>query len=111
MDELFERIYSCEDCLEDVYEGLPSNPLKDYYALFIAAMAQNNYIKLSPQLAADLYVDIMNISLLDTDKALKKINHYLVDKAITELEVEFNNGEKQSRKRKKRNGGSSELSA
>lgn len=111
MDELFERIISCEDCLEDVYEGLPNNPLKDYYALFIGAMAQNNYIKLTPNFAADLYVDIMNITLLDTDRALKKINHYLVDKAIKKIELEFNDGKKQPRKRKKRNSDTSELSA
>lgn len=96
MEDIFNRIKSCIDCLEEIYYKLPNNTLKDYYALFIAEMARHNYIKISSEFASLLYIDIMNIVSLDLEECLQKIDHFLIEKALNDIDEELGNEEKAS---------------
>lgn len=93
MEDLFNKIYSCE-FLYDVFTGMNEGAIKDYYALFISSMAFYEFIKIDQAFANALYINIMNTSLNDTDTMLKKINDFLISKSvdivINELENPFN---------------------
>ena len=88
MEEIFNNIIDAKSNLEEVFAGLGSRTLQDYYALFIAEMAYNNYIEISPDFSAILYVSILNSDMKDIDEYLGKINDFIVNKAIREFEKE-----------------------
>ena len=79
-----------DDYLEDVFEGLPDTPMKDYYALFIASMAHYNFLTISREFAGLLYVHILNMDMPDIDSTIEKINKFLINKSISQLEDELN---------------------
>ena len=66
MDDLFNKIYSTEFLFE-VFSGLDEGAIKDYYALFISSMAYYKFIK------------------------LEKIDEFLINKSINNIENELNN--------------------
>ena len=76
--------------LEDVFEGLPDTPMKDYYALFIASMAHYNFLEISKEFAGLLYVYILNMEMPDIDTTIEKINKFLINKSISQMEEELN---------------------
>ena len=92
MEQIFNNIVDANDNLEEIFDGIPNKYLQDYYAIFIAAMAFNNYITLDPTFAAKLYVNILNSSLKDPDDVLNHVNEFLINKSIDDLEKELNNG-------------------
>lgn len=89
MENIFNEILKAE-YLEDVFEGLPDTPMKDYYALFIASMAHYNFLKISREFAGLLYVHILNMDMPDIDSIIEKINKFLINKSISQLEDELN---------------------
>ena len=90
MEDLFNKIYSTEFLFE-VFMGLDEGAIKDYYALFISSMAYYKFIKIDKEFANVLYVNIMNTSLKNTDQMLEKINEFLINKSIDNMENELNN--------------------
>lgn len=89
MENIFNEILKAE-YLEDVFEGLPDTPMKDYYTLFIASMAHYNFLKISREFAGLLYVHILNMDMPDIDSTIEKINKFLINKSISQLEDELN---------------------
>lgn len=89
MENIFNEILKAE-YLEDVFEGLPDTPMKDYYALFIASMAHYNFLTISREFAGLLYVHILNMNMPDIDSTIEKINKFLINKSISQLEDELN---------------------
>ena len=90
MKDLFNKIYSTEFLFE-VFMGLDEGAIKDYYALFISSMAYYKFIKIDKEFANVLYVNIMNTSLKNTDQMLEKIDEFLINKSIDNMENELNN--------------------
>lgn len=90
MEDLFNKIYSTEFLFE-VFMGLDEGAIKDYYALFISSMAYYKFIKIDKEFANVLYVNIMNTSLKNTDQMLEKIDEFLINKSIDNMENELNN--------------------
>jgi hypothetical protein len=70
--------------------GLDEGAIKDYYALFISSMAYYKFIKIDKEFANVLYVNIMNTSLKNTDQMLEKIDEFLINKSIDNMENELN---------------------
>lgn len=89
MENIFNEIMKAE-YLEDVFEGLPDTPMKDYYALFIASMAHYNFLEISKEFAGLLYVYILNMEMPDIDTTIEKINKFLINKSISQMEEELN---------------------
>lgn len=89
MEDLFNKIYTTEFLFE-VFTGLDEGAIKDYYALFISSMAYYKFIKIDKELANALYVNIMNTSLNNTDQMLEKIDEFLINKSIDNMENELN---------------------
>ena len=89
MENIFNEIMKAE-YLEDVFEGLPDTPMKDYYALFIASMAHYNFLEISKEFAGLLYVHILNMEIPDIDTTVEKINKFLINKSIGQMEEELN---------------------
>ncbi|MBO7694403.1 MAG: hypothetical protein J6T10_17455 [Methanobrevibacter sp.] len=89
MEDLFNKIYSTEFLFE-VFMGLDEGAIKDYYALFISSMAYYKFIKIDKEFANVLYVNIMNTSLKNTDQMLEKIDEFLINKSIDNMENELN---------------------
>ena len=90
MEDLFNKIYSTEFLFE-VFTGLDEGAIKDYYALFISSMSYYKFIKIDKEFANVLYVNIMNTSLKNTDQMLEKIDEFLINKSIDNMENELNN--------------------
>ena len=90
MEDLFNKIYSTEFLFE-VFMGLDEGAIKDYYALFISSMAYYKFIKIDKEFANVLYVNIMNTSLKNTDQMLEKIDEFLINKSIDNMENDLNN--------------------
>ena len=88
MEEIFDNIIDAEENLEDVFDGITNHTLQDYYALFISEMAFCNYITLKPSMAAKLYVNILNTSVIDPQGYLDKIYKFLFDKTLDAIEKE-----------------------
>ena len=93
MDDLFDKIYTTE-FLTEVFSGLDDGPIKEYYALFISSMAYYKFIKITKEFANLLYITIINSSLKDIDGMLKKIDEFLINKSIDNLEYEINDEKK-----------------
>jgi len=89
MEDLFNKIYSTEFLFE-VFMGLDEGAIKDYYALFTSSMAYYKFIKIDKEFANVLYVNIMNTSLKNTDQMLEKIDEFLINKSIDNMENELN---------------------
>lgn len=85
METIFNNIIDAKDNLEDIIDGIESEYLHDYYALFISAMAYWNVIKLSPDFAAKLHVIILNTGLKDTDGILDKIFNFIINKSVEDV--------------------------
>lgn len=89
MEELFQNIIETE-YIEEVFDELDNKPMQDYTAIFIAAMAYYNFIEISQEFSAKLYINILNTSLKNTDDLLENIFKFLMDKHISNLEAEIN---------------------
>jgi len=88
MDDIFDNIIDAADNIEEVFDGIGNRVLQDYYALFIAEMAYCNYIEISPEFAAKLYIVILSTDIDDSERYLEKINSYIVGRSIAEIEKE-----------------------
>ncbi len=89
MEELFENLFTAE-YLEETFDSIDNKPLQEYYALFISAMAYHNYLVLSEEFAAKLYIVILNSEMANKDELLENIFEFLVNKEIDQLEKEIN---------------------
>ena len=89
MEDLFNKIYTTEFLFE-VFSGLDEGAIKDDYALFISSMAYYKFIKIDKEFANALYVNIINTSLKNTDQMLEKIDEFLINKSIDNIEKELN---------------------
>ena len=89
MDELFENILHTE-YIEEVFDEIENKPLRDYYALFISAMAYYKFIDITPEFSAKLYITILKSTIKDSEQLLDKMFEFLINKTIDRLEQELN---------------------
>lgn len=86
---MFQTIIAAK-YLPEVLESLENKYMKEYYALFISAMAMYNYITIDQEFAFKLYLIILNSSLNNVNDILENIYSFLINKSINDLEVDLN---------------------
>lgn len=89
MEELFKTMMETPD-IEMVFDAVGNKALKDYYALFISAMAYYKFIQISPEFASKLYVTVVNSGMTDPNLLLENIYNFLINKSIDNIEKEIN---------------------
>lgn len=94
MEEILKNIIRCKYNLEAMYDDIYNRTLRDYYALFISSMGYYNYIKISPAFGAKLYLHILNTSIQDPEEYLKKIESFLLENCVDNVEKELIDAER-----------------